>query len=229
MHPSGSPPSSEKGSALSPACRARWESARNKLQAKIASVLAKPRGAYRLGSENWKSVMDRRSLDTLRGVGSKRGRVPSELTIVDVGGLAHASEQTLRQAFAPNIGTWLRQIARGIDETRVMAERPPARSLGHQTTYQRDLIDPVAVALEVARLASIIAAELEAAGKLAQRVVVVISFAPFETHRHRAALARRTPEESQIAQAALIAPSVSSSISRSGWWASGSSSPLIDE
>ena len=203
MHPSGSPPSSEKGSALSPACRARWKSARNKLQAKIASVLAKPRGAYRLGSENWKSVMDRRSLDTLRGVGSKRGRVPSELTIVDVGGLAHASEQTLRQAFAPNIGTWLRQIARGIDEMRVMAERPPARSLGHPTTYQRDLIDPVAVALEVARLASIIAAELEAAGKLAQRVVVVISFAPFETHRHRAALARRTAEESQIAQAAL--------------------------
>jgi DNA polymerase IV len=177
----------------------------NKLQAKVASALAKPGGICRLGSENWTSVMDQRPADTLPGIGPKRKQLLAELGITDVGGLARASEETLCERFGPNIGSWLRQIARGIDETPVRPEHPPVRSLGHQITYQHDLADPVAVELEVTRLAATVAQDLQTAGKLAQSVVVVIRFAPFETHGHIARLGRRSAEESQLTAAALTA------------------------
>lgn len=135
----------------------------------------------------------------------KRKRALAQLGIVDVGGLAQASEETLRQTFGPNIGSWLQQIARGIDETPVMPEHPQARSLGRQMTYQHDLTDPVAIEMEVARPAATVAADLATAGKLAQSIVVVIRFAPFETHSHSGRPVGPSAEESQHTQAALIA------------------------
>jgi DNA polymerase-4 len=72
------------------------------------------------------------------------------------------------------------------------------RSLGRETTYQRDLDDWDEVRAEVARLARQVAGE---AARPIARVVVKVRFVPFVTRTHGLALT----EEVTVEQAALVA------------------------
>lgn len=177
----------------------------NKLQAKIATGMAKPGGTFRLTGENWGPVMEEMPADALWGVGPKRGRRLAALGMGTVGELAGADPEALAREFGPNTGPWLVRRARGEDDSPVVSERPPARSRGRETTFQQDLEDPAAVRREVERLARDLAGEIAEEGRPAVRVVVKVRFRPFVTHDHGVTLDRPESDPEAIVRGALRA------------------------
>lgn len=178
---------------------------RNKLQAKIASGLAKPAGVFRLTEDNWNEVMDRRPTDALWGIGLKRARQLAELRLGTVRDLARADEIALSRRFGPNTGPWLRRLAHGEDGSPVTAEPYQPRSRGREVTYQTDLVDAESIRGEVEKLATWLEEDLREEGRPAIRITVKVRFSPFVTHTHGVALEHPSLDGSEIARAALAA------------------------
>jgi DNA polymerase-4 len=79
------------------------------------------------------------------------------------------------------------------------------RSRGREITFQQDLADWAQVRGEVARLARLVAADVAAEDRPAERVVVKVRYAPFFTSTHGRPLAEPGADPAAIEQAALAA------------------------
>jgi DNA polymerase-4 len=178
----------------------------NKLRAKIASDMAKPRGVFRLTAENWHQVMDDLPPHALWGVGPKSQKRLEALGIRTVGELAGADEGTLTNAFGPFNGLWIRRLATGEDQTPVTDEPYRPKSRGRERTFQQDLGDPGEIRRELAALAREVADDLRSDERRpGVRVVVKVRFAPFDTHTHGAPLPSHTMDPAAIEATALVA------------------------
>ncbi len=160
----------------------------NKLQAKSATALGKPHGVARLSGATWARVMGPRGVEALFGIGAKTRRRLRALGISTISELADADADLLAHHFGPKTGPHLRRIALGKGAMRVSPQPLPAHSYGHEITFQEDLADPLVIADEVRKLAETVADELGRKGRSAQRVIVTVRFAPFETHSHGVAV-----------------------------------------
>ncbi len=162
----------------------------NKLRAKLASGLAKPRGVFRLTRENWDEVMGGQPTRELWGVGAKTARKLEALGVRTVEELAAAADDGLARAFGPRTGPWLRRLAAGEDASPVTAEPSAPKGRGRERTFQRDLADRERIRAETVRLARELAAELATEDRTIARVVVKVRFAPFFTATHGVAFER---------------------------------------
>ena len=173
-------------------------------RAKLASAFAKPRGVARLTREEWASVMCSRSVDALWGIGKKTAARLRAIGIETVEQLAAADENVLVTAFGPSTGPWLRQLGTGEDDAVVSAEPHVPRGRAREQTFQRDLTDPLAVRLEVERLARELAGDVPV-GRAVMRATVKIRFAPFFTTTHAAKLPAPTVDPDEIVAGAFRA------------------------
>ena len=141
------------------------------------------------------------------GVGPKSEKRLQALGITTVGALAKADEQTLRNAFGPGTGEWIRRLATGEDANPVTDEPRRPKSRGRERTFQRDLSDADDVRRAVADLAREVAGDLgrDDDRRAGIRVVVKVRFAPFSTHTHGASLGEPTMEPAAIEAAAAVA------------------------
>jgi DNA polymerase-4 len=176
---------------------------RNKLQAKLATGFGKPDGVFRLTGETWFELLGDRPTDALWGIGRKTAARLRGLGIDTVRRLAETDPEELAGQVGPVTGPWLVRIANGEDSSPVTAAPYVARSLGRETTYQRDLDDWDEVRAEIVRLTSLVADECAAGGRPVARVVVKVRFVPFSTRTHGQALA--APTRGAMEQAALAA------------------------
>ena len=175
----------------------------NKQRAKLATGFAKPAGVYRLTAENWTAVMAGRPTDALWGIGRKTARKLAELGLVTVADLAAADPAELARRFGPAIGPWLRHLAHGAGDTRVVAEPWEPRSRSRETTFPQDLTERAEIDERVAALAAELAHEAEATGRLVTRVAVKVRFAPFFTRTRIRTLPSPTGDPAAIESAAL--------------------------
>ena len=74
-----------------------------------------------------------------------------------------------------------------------------------ETTFQRNIADPEALADQVRRLAARVAEDVAEEGRPAVRVAVKVRFAPFFTHTRSVALGRPTGDAAAIEAGALAA------------------------
>jgi DNA polymerase IV len=153
----------------------------NKLRAKLASGLAKPRGVFELTRANWDEVMAGQPTSELWGIGSKTAGKLEALGIRRIEQLGAADEDELARAFGPRTGPWLRRLASGEDASRVSAEPYIPRGHGKERTFQRDLEGPERIRVETVRLARELESDLGNEGRPVARVVVKVRFAPFFT------------------------------------------------
>ncbi len=153
----------------------------NKLRAKLASGLAKPRGVFELTRANWDEVMGGQPTSELWGVGPKTARRLEALGVRTVEQLGAADERELARAFGPRSGPWLRRLALGQDPSRVRSEPYVPKARGRERTFQHDLAGSERIRAETARLARELDADLVAEGRRVARVVVKVRFAPFFT------------------------------------------------
>jgi DNA polymerase IV len=175
----------------------------NKVRAKIATDLGKPRGIFRLTGESWYDVMGERPTHALWGIGKKTARRLAELDIRTVRELSETPAQRLADAIGPTLGPWYRRLGRGVDTSPVDPTPYVPRGHGREATFQHDLDDWASVTGEATRLARQVLDDIRAEERPAVRVTMKLRYAPFETRSRSLTLESPTLDEQVVLAATL--------------------------
>jgi len=157
--------------------------AANKLVAKIASDLDKPRGVSIVGPDDVAARIWPLAVRKVPGIGPKADEQLRAMGITTVGELAATSEAPLRARFGARYAGWLLRAARGLDE-RPLELDPEPRSRSRETTFEHDL-HPVrdwqALARALAALARQVSQDLQGRAYRGRTVGIKLRFADFRT------------------------------------------------
>lgn len=162
----------------------------NKFLAKLASELAKPDGLRRIGPEEVPAVLDPLPVALLWGVGEKTRRRLGAMGIATIGALRRTPQSVLRASLG-FAAERLAALSRGIDD-RPVEPGTGARSIGRETTFDRDTSDPEVLARTLASLAEAVARRLREEGLLGRAVTLKVRDADFRTVTRRGALSLPT-------------------------------------
>lgn len=175
----------------------------NKLQAKVATELAKPDGVFRLGDDTWFAVVGERDVRVLPGVGATTARRLGELGVRTVADLARTDPHLLAERLGERTGPWVRRRARGVDTSPVDDTPWVPRARGREETFQVDLEGPAEVTAAVRRLAALALEDVRAEGRPVARVVLKVRLRPFTTLTRSRTLPVASSETDAVADAAV--------------------------
>jgi len=173
----------------------------NKLVAKIASDLEKPRGLVIVEPDEVRKFLHPLEVKRLPGVGPKMQESLRRMGIVRIGQLAELPRERLEERF----GEWgadLWRKARGIDES-VVSDGGEAKSIGHEHTFDVDTDDYELVRSTLMHLCEKTARRLRKAGKAGHTVMTKIRFEGFVTVTRQRTLDRAVCEASAVYAAAV--------------------------
>lgn len=175
----------------------------NKLIAKMASGVSKPRGLTALDPESFRRRFWPREVQDLWGVGPKLAVRMRSLGIVTVGDLAHAPTGLLKDAFGV-IGPGLKEAAAGNDATPLVPywQGVDAKSMGHEVTLAGDSSDRGFLEGTLLRLADQVGRRLRGEGFVGRTVVMKLRNHRFQTLTRQRALAAPTADHRLIYEAA---------------------------
>jgi len=151
----------------------------NKFLAKIASGWKKPDGLTVISPERVEPFLQQLPVDALWGVGpvtAKKLRAKGIDRLVDV---RTADVQLLRDTVG-SLADWLRQLANGVDDRPVVANRE-AKSSGTENTYPEDLSDLDVIRTEIAEMAGHAIGWLSRKQLLARTVTIKVRYHDFTT------------------------------------------------
>ncbi len=172
----------------------------NKLVAKIASALEKPRGITEVPPGGERAFVDPLPIAKLWGVGPKaEGRLQAQ-GMRTIGDLARAGPEALRRWLGDH-GAHLHRLALAIDEREVLPSRP-AKSMSHEDTYEVDVEGEAALLRELLRQATRVADRLVAAGIRGRRIQLKIRDHTFRTETRQLTLEQASAEGRVIFAAA---------------------------
>jgi DNA polymerase-4 len=148
--------------------------------AKVASDLEKPDGLVTIGPGDVERVLWPLSVRVIPGVGPKLQEHLVRLGARTVGDLAHADERLLRRELGAATAHFLKERARGEDDTPVEPwhER---KQVSEERTYGEDLAGEPAIEQELFARADGIAAELRRRELVARNVAVKLRDADYRT------------------------------------------------
>jgi DNA polymerase IV len=171
----------------------------NKLVAKMAAGLEKPRGLTALDEDGFRVAFWPTPVQTMWGVGPKLSERLLALGIVTVGDLAHAPAEVLKAAFGI-IGPQLKEAAWGKDDTPLVPyhEGVEAKSMGHEVTLPEDCDDPAFLEGTLLRLSDQVARRLRSEGYLGRTVAVKLRDRRFTTHIRQRALPAFTADHRTV-------------------------------
>ncbi|MGY1456381.1 DNA polymerase IV [Streptomyces sp. SS8] len=173
----------------------------SKMLAKIASEQAKPDGLVVIPPGTERELLAPMPVRTLPGVGPATAQTLRRAGIATVGEIAEAGEAELVRLLGRAHGGALYEMARGIDERPVVAERD-AKSVSVEDTFDTDLTDRARIQAEIARLADRCVARLRAAGRSGRTVVVKIRSYDFSTLTRSETLRGPTDDPAVVREAA---------------------------
>ncbi len=166
----------------------------NKVLAKIASDLDKPRGLAAIGAAEARAFLAERPVTLLPGVGPAFARSLERAGYTRIGQLAAADPKALTAAFGAG-GLRLHDLAHGRD-ARPVDPDGDRKSIGAETTFSEDLCDREALADRLWACCEKAAGRARA-GRVAGRVVTL----KLKTAGFRSLTRRRTlPEPTQTAR-----------------------------
>jgi DNA polymerase-4 len=175
----------------------------NKLVAKMAAGVEKPRGLTALDEEGFRGVFWPQEVQSMWGVGPQLATRMRSLGISTVGELAHAPESALKAAFGI-IGPQLREAAWGRDDTPLTPYHRPveAKSMGHEVTLPEDCHDPAFLEGTLLRLSDQVARRLRTEGYVGRTVCVKIRDRHFTTLMRQRVLSDFTSDHRQVFETA---------------------------
>jgi DNA polymerase IV len=178
----------------------------NKLVAKMASKLRKPRGITTLTLPEFREVFWGRPLEALYGIGEKTAETLMRFGLVTIGDLARTGPDRLRPVFgvlAPDVVA----SARGQEESPVIpyGEGPPAKSIGHEHTFERDVSNRREIDRLLVALADQVGFALRQEERSASTIHLKIRWSDFTTTVRQTSLREATDRSSDLlAQARLL-------------------------
>ena len=152
----------------------------NKFLAKLASTVAKPDGFLVIEPESVEAFLHPLPLTALWGVGEQTGDALRRLGLRTVGDVAALSKRTLERAIGEALGGHLHELANGRDERPVIPNEP-ARSVGSEETFARDIDTAEEVLRELLRLSDRTADRLRTKGLCGRTVTIKVRFSNFKT------------------------------------------------
>ena len=172
----------------------------NKFVAKIASDLHKPDGLTLVPHDGAAEFLAPLPLERMWRVGPKARVKLRAAGLQTIGDLARADVRTLEHL----LGSWgpvARDLARGLDERPVVVGTP-AKSLGSEMTFERDLTTAEALLKPILRQSMLVADRLVNKGLWAQVVTLKIKYGDHRIRTRQARLSRAVSDTDAIFQAA---------------------------
>jgi DNA polymerase-4 len=175
----------------------------NKLIAKMAAGLQKPRGLTVLDREGFCRVFWPLPAQELWGVGPRLAERMRSLGIMTVGDLAHAPIPSLKAAFGI-VGPSLREAASGHDDTPLVPyhQGVEPKSMGHEVTLPEDTSDPAFLEGTLLRLADQVARRLRVEGYVGGTVSLKLRDHRFATFTRQRALPGYTDDHRLVFETA---------------------------
>ena len=149
----------------------------NKFLATVASDVRKPDGLTVIRPEQAEAFIAALPIERFFGVGPKTARRMKALGIHDGADLAARSEDELVRRFG-KVGHHYFRIVRGLDEREVCPDRP-YKSIGAESTFERDLADPDAMLERLRPIAEQGAERMTAADSFGRTVTLKIKHHDF--------------------------------------------------
>jgi len=176
--------------------------ATTKMMAKIGSDLAKPDGLLVIEPGTELEMLHPLSVDRLWGVGPATRRRLDRYGVETVGDLAALPEDTLVSALGRAQGIHLHALAWNVDERSVEPDRV-AKSIGHEETFPRDIVDRSTLEHEISRLSDKVASRLRAASSVARTVQLKLRYHDFRTITRAKTLAEPVDLAADLARVAI--------------------------
>ncbi len=160
----------------------------NKVIARIASGLKKPRGCVHIPAGTEKAFLAHLPVDALPGVGRMAREKLIDLHIFKVGDLARLSKLIMEQLFGKN-GIKLWELANGIDNREVVRKIIP-RQISRETSFEEDTSDVNLVKSTLQYLTERIAKKLREDDLACRTLSVKIGYSDFKRHARSRGLAQ---------------------------------------
>ncbi len=173
----------------------------NKLVAKIASDLKKPRGLVIVEPHEIECFLRPLPIRRLPGVGPKMEQTLTALGIRTIGDVADLSLAELQRRFG-RWGEYLSDAAHGRDDSPV-EEGGEAKSIGHEHTFEEDTGDRDAILRTLMDLCESTARRMRQAEVRGRTVTTKIRFEDFTTLTRQQTLREPVMEAAEIYAAAL--------------------------
>ena len=171
-----------------------------KLAAKIASDLGKPDGLVVVPPGTTREFLAPLPAGRLWGVGKVTEAGLAKLGIRTIGDLAIAPEALLATRLGRHVRD-LQALARGEDPREVTPDEP-ARSVGAEDTFERDLEGEAALLPRILAQAGKTARRLREAGLRGRTITLKVKYADFELVTRRVTLGHATDDGAEIYAAA---------------------------
>lgn len=162
----------------------------NKLLAKLASELDKPRGFGIIGRAEARAFLAARPPRTLPGVGPKFALRLADDGFRSIGDIQKAGEKVLGARYGET-GRWLAQIAVGRDDRKVEPERE-AKTVSAETTFLQDLGQLADLEAELWPLAEEVAERLKRHHLVGRTIQLKLKTTDFRLLTRRVTLAAGT-------------------------------------
>ena len=165
--------------------------ASTKVVAKLASGFAKPDGLLLVPADATVAFLHGLPVAALWGVGDRTREALERWGITTVEELARTDVEVLRRAVGPAVGAHLHDLAWGRDPRRVEPERQE-KSVGAETTLERDTADVPELEAHLLRLADRCAGQLRSKGHVCRTVGLKVRTEDFRTVTRSRTLAAPT-------------------------------------
>jgi DNA polymerase-4 len=172
----------------------------NKFLAKLASDMHKPDGLVVIRPEDVERILPALAVTKLWGIGKATA---ARLESVEIKTIAHLRRTPVKllQSYLGTEATRYLNLAHGIDDRAVVPDRE-ARSIGHEQTFEIDLIHPEEVRRVLLDQVEQVGSRLRKHGVQARGVSLKIRFGNFETITRSKALKEATDSTAELWQAA---------------------------
>jgi DNA polymerase IV len=170
----------------------------NKFLAKIASGMDKPDGLFVITPGQGEEFIARLPVGKFFGVGKATETRMHSLGIFTGEDLKLRSEEELVRHFGKT-GHFFYNIARGIDERPVVAERA-RKSLSKETTFEEDLRDPGLMLEHLLRLSEQVSAALQQERLQARTIFIKVKYSDFKQVTRSLTLEKPVSEFSGLRQ-----------------------------
>ena len=175
----------------------------NRLIAKVASDLEKPRGFVAMGREEACRRLADRSPRIIPGIGPKTAERLAALGFTTIGALQRAPEEVLAQRFGANHGRDLLARAHFHGSTTVEPDTGPAKSRSSETTFDSDITDLAELEAVLARLAGELAVGVRSKAARGRTIAIKVRLDDWTTVTRARTLAVAVDDGATITQVAV--------------------------